>query len=115
MKFDTTELHAKPGETLSVTLKNIGNVPKAAMGHNWVLLKDTSAVDPLLAAAPQAQATDYIPADQRPNILAATKLLGPGESDTITVTAPDKPGRYPFVCTFPGHAQAGMRGTLIVE
>jgi uncharacterized cupredoxin-like copper-binding protein len=27
----------------------------------------------------------------------------------------DEPGRYPFVCDVPGHADAGMRGTLIVE
>jgi uncharacterized cupredoxin-like copper-binding protein len=28
---------------------------------------------------------------------------------------PKAPGSYPYVCTFPGHFQAGMRGTLEVK
>jgi plastocyanin len=28
---------------------------------------------------------------------------------------PEKPGRYPFYCSSPGHEMAGMAGTLIVE
>jgi plastocyanin len=27
----------------------------------------------------------------------------------------DTPGRYPFTCDIPGHAEAGMRGTLVVQ
>ena len=27
----------------------------------------------------------------------------------------DQPGEYRFLCTVPGHAQAGMKGTLVVE
>ena len=29
-------------------------------------------------------------------------------------TAPKQPGRYPFLCTFPGHWRV-MKGVLIVE
>jgi plastocyanin len=41
-------------------------------------------------------------------------------SDRITegktsVTAELAPGEYTFLCTVPGHAQAGMKGTLTVE
>jgi azurin len=32
----------------------------------------------------------------------------------LTFTAPKTPGRYPFLCTFPGHWRL-MRGELIVE
>jgi uncharacterized cupredoxin-like copper-binding protein len=32
----------------------------------------------------------------------------------VTFTAPTTPGRYEFVCSFPGHYQVGMRGVLIV-
>jgi plastocyanin len=43
-----------------------------------------------------------------------------GESETITqsetsVTEPLGPGEYTFLCTVPGHAEAGMQGTLTVE
>jgi plastocyanin len=34
---------------------------------------------------------------------------------TSTVTAVLKPGSYTYLCTLPGHAQAGMKGTLVVR
>ena len=40
-----------------------------------------------------------------------TKLLGPGKSATLVVTL-KKGKKYPYVCTVPGHAAAGMRGTF---
>jgi azurin len=115
MKFSLTEIRAKPGESLSVTLTNIGTMPKFSMGHNWVLLKSPSMVDKFVAEAPQAATTDYIPASGKDAMLAHTRLLGPKETDTVTFQAPKEPGRYPFLCSFPGHYQVGMKGELIVE
>ncbi len=115
MKFSLTEIRAKPGESLSVTLVNIGTMPKFSMGHNWVLLKSTQVVDQFVNDAMQAATTDYIPQDRKGDMLAHTKLLGPKEKDTVTFQAPKEPGRYPFICSFPGHYQVGMRGELIVE
>lgn len=115
MKFSLTEIRAKPGETLTVTLSNVGTTPKFSMGHNWILLKSPALVDGFLADAPQAAATDYIPPSRRGDILAHTKLLGPKEKDSVTFQAPKVPGRYPFLCSFPGHYQVGMKGDLIVE
>jgi azurin len=116
MKFSVTEITAKSGEALSVTLVNLGTTPKFSMGHNWVLLAPMPDVQPFLVAAAEAVTTDFVPGGpQKANVLAATKLLGPKERDTVTFTAPTKPGRYEFVCSFPGHYQVGMRGVLIVE
>jgi nitrite reductase (NO-forming) len=42
-----------------------------------------------------------------------TPLLRPGKSATLTVTL--KTGKAPFLCTVPGHALAGMKGTLTVK
>jgi uncharacterized cupredoxin-like copper-binding protein len=42
-----------------------------------------------------------------------TKLLKPGKSQTITVTLRKK-GRYGYLCTVPGHARLGMKGTFTV-
>jgi azurin len=116
MKFSVTEISAKPGEKLSVTLVNEGTTPKFSMGHNWVLVADTTDIQAFLVAAGESVTTDYVPGGgaQGGAILAATKLLGPKERDTVTFTAPVKPGRYEFLCSFPGHYQVGMRGVLIV-
>ncbi|MBX3059434.1 MAG: cupredoxin domain-containing protein [Anaerolineae bacterium] len=39
--------------------------------------------------------------------------LAAHETARVSFT-PDKPGRYPFYCSSPGHEMAGMVGTLIV-
>jgi uncharacterized cupredoxin-like copper-binding protein len=41
-----------------------------------------------------------------------TKILSPGKSASLTVTL--KKGRSAYKCTVPGHAAAGMKGTLRV-
>ena len=115
MKFSTVEIRARAGERLSVTLVNKGVTPKFSMGHNWILLTAGANTDEFLTAAAESPTTDYVPAARKAQILAATKLLGPGERDTATFTASSTPGRYPFLCSYPGHAQVGMRGVLIVE
>jgi len=115
MKFNTTSITAKPGETLHIVLKNAGTIPKIAMAHNFVLLAAAANVDEFIKAAMGAQATDYIPADKKAQVLASTKLAGPGETVEVTFKAPAKPGSYPYMCTFPGHFAAGMKGTLVVK
>jgi azurin len=115
MKFSVVEIRAKAGERLSVTLVNNGATPKFSMGHNWILLTPDANADEFLTAAAESPTTDYVPAAKQPQILAATKLLGPGERDTVTFTAASTPGSYPFLCSYPGHAQVGMRGVLIVD
>src|SRR5690606_19544009 len=51
MKFSINEIRAKPGESLTVTLSNVGTMPKFSMGHNWVLLKPGVNVDTFVTEA----------------------------------------------------------------
>ena len=44
---------------------------------------------------------------------AATKMLAPGESETLKVK-PLKAGSYTVICEVQGHADGGMKGTLTV-
>lgn len=115
MKFNRTEIKATPGQVLSVTLNNEGTMPKFSMGHNFVVLDQSVNVEKFLEAAMTQAGSDYLPKEYASSIIAATKLLGGGESDTIVFKVPSKPGKYPFVCSFPGHFQVGMVGTIIVE
>ena len=41
-------------------------------------------------------------------------LIGPGKTARVTVTFHRK-GRFPYLCTVPGHAQAGMKGVFTVR
>lgn len=46
--------------------------------------------------------------------LDVTLAAGAGETVRGTLTV-EEPGSYAFLCTVPGHADGGMRGTLIVR
>lgn len=115
MKYDVTQIDAKPGETIRVVMHNAGSLPKAAMAHNFVLLKQ--GVDPIqfTSAAAAAQATDYFPQDRSGDVIAHTGLTGPKEKSEVTFTVPTEPGDYTYLCTFPGHFIAGMKGVLTVK
>jgi azurin len=115
MKFDVTEITAKPGESLKVVLKNTGTMPKIAMAHNFVLLKPGTDAAEFNKAAFNARETDFIPPAMKDAVLASTALAGAGEVVETTFKAPTKPGTYTFVCSFPGHFALGMRGTLTVK
>jgi nitrite reductase (NO-forming) len=47
-------------------------------------------------------------------IAAASNPLKPGESGSVTFIA-GAPGTYYYICTVPGHALQGMKGSFIVE
>lgn len=112
MQYSTNELRVKAGE-ITLTLKHTGKMEKSVMGHNLVVLKMGTDINAFGAKAADAKATDYIPASEAGSIVAHTKLLGGGESDTITFSITE-PGTYDYICSFPGHL-ALMKGKLIVE
>jgi azurin len=115
MKFDVTSIQASPGESLDVVLTNIGSLPQEVMAHNWILLKAGSDPAAFSAAGASSKDTGYIPASLQDEVLAHIGLQGPRKSGEVTFNAPTVPGDYPFLCSFPGHCQAGMKGTLVVK
>jgi azurin len=115
MKFNLTRLEVKAGQEVKITLTNVGTMPKAAMGHNLVVLKKGADAKAYADAAVTAAATEYIPAALADQVIAKTKLLGPKQSQEITFKAPAVAGEYPFLCTFPAHFLSGMKGVLVVN
>jgi azurin len=117
MQFDKKTLEVTEGQVVQLTFKNAGNLPKEAMGHNVVILKAGKDLMKfaLAASKPENRANGFLPTDKetKDQILANTKLLGPGESDSVIFTAP-APGKYEYLCSFPGHF-ALMRGVLTVK
>ncbi|MBG6236216.1 azurin [Pedobacter sp. CAN_A7] len=113
MQFNQTAFKVAAGQLVTLTLKHTGKMDKTAMGHNFVLLKPGTDLVAFSTKAMEAKDNEYIPKGESASILAHTKLLGGGESDTITFTVAEK-GTYEFICSFPGHVSM-MKGKLIVE
>lgn len=113
MQYDKNEIIVHEGQEVTLILHHSGKLPKATMGHNWVLLNqgvDMQAFDEKANKA--GEKNDYIPEDAASDMIAHTKLLGGGESDTITFKAPAQ-GAYDFLCSFPGHSSV-MKGKFMV-
>lgn len=114
MKYSVTRIEAKAGQEVKILLTNIGSVPKAAMGHNLVVLKKGTDTKAFLDAAVAAMATDYFPQQLAGQVVAHTKMLGPKQTDEITFTL-SEPGEYVFLCSFPAHYLTGMHGVIVVK
>lgn len=115
MKFNVTTITARAGEPLRIRLVSKGTLPKVAMAHNVVVLKAGTDVAKLITDGAPFRVSDFIPPTMKDAVIAKTPFAGPGETVQVTFTAPAKPGRYPFVCTFSGHYQAGMKGIMVVK
>jgi len=110
MKFDKKIIRVNASQKVTLTLNHNGRFPASSMGHNFVLIKKDVDVNEYALRAAGARNSEYIP--EGDNEIAYTKMLGGGESDTITFDAPE-PGTYVFICSFPGHYQL-MMGEFIV-
>jgi azurin len=115
MQFNTKAFEVTTGQKVTLSLKHIGQLPAIAMGHNVVILKPGTQLPAFAAKCAPAKDHGYIPQDEESKalIVAFTKMLGGGETDEITFTAP-APGEYPYICTFPGHF-ALMQGVMTVK
>ena len=112
MKYDKEELTVKAGQEVTLTFRHIGKIGIKVMGHNFVLLKPGTSIPEFSAAAATAgEAGDWIANEDQ--IIAHTKMIGGGQSTSVTFTAPAA-GTYDFICSFPGHSGL-MKGKFIVE
>lgn len=114
MRFSVQEFTVTAGTEITVEFANVGRMPKESMGHNLAIIDKSLSPTAFSAAAIRHPATEYIAPEYADQVIAATKVLGPGESETIVFRAPSATGDYPFVCSFPGHTEVGMRGIMRV-
>lgn len=115
MRFNVKRIEVEPGQKIRVQLKNEGTLPREVMAHNWILLKAGSDTNAYTAAAAGARKQDYRPASLDDEVIAAIPLVGAHETREVVFAAPSTRGVYPFLCSYPGHCQIGMRGELIVR
>ena len=102
----------KAGEAIKLTFNNPDVVP-----HNLVLVKPgtlerVGQEANRLVADPEAVTHHYVPKSN--DVLVYTDIVQPDTNGTIYFKAPSAKGRYPYLCTFPGHWMV-MNGVMIVE
>ncbi len=114
MTYNSKGFEVIAGQNISLTLRNVGKIPLKTMGHNLVVLKPGTSL-PRFSGKAALDKKGYLPedAESKKLIVAATKRLGGGESDTIEFTLTE-PGQYPFLCTTPGHFSV-MNGVITVK
>ena len=96
-KFTPDEFTVPAGVEITINLKNSGKQP-----HEFRILVFG------------AKADEDLDQDGKSTRYWSTALL-PGESKSFRVTAPSELGSYVIKCSAPGHAEAGMIGTLQVQ
>ncbi len=105
MQFDTKAITvSKSCKEFKVTLKHSGKLPKAAMGHNWVLSKASDARAVAADGMTAGVDNSFVkPGDKR--VIALTDVIGGGESTSVTfpVSKLTAGEQYKFFCSFPGH------------
>lgn len=108
-------ISAEPGEEIHIRLTTKSQLPASAMAHNFILLMKSVDAQTFDDAAAKAKSNDFIPTDKTDQIIAHTDLASGGETVEVTFTVPETSGDYPYLCSFPGHFAAGMKGTLEVQ
>ena len=109
LKYDKSQFEVKAGSKIRLVFNNNDD-----MTHNVVITAPGTADDVATLALNmglKGSQMNYVPSTSK--VLFYTALLQPNSSESIYFIAPDKPGNYTFVCTYPGHASV-MRGILKV-
>ncbi len=111
MLFDKDQIVVEAGRPVALRFSNAD-----AMPHNLAIvspgaLAEVGELAEATGRGPDALDRHYVPVTDK--VLTASRLLHPGERQTIIMVAPKQPGIYPYVCTYPGHWRR-MFGALVV-
>ncbi len=109
LKFDVAGFHAKPSENVKLVFAN-----NDEMMHNIVFCRPGTrleTVEAAIALGADGLEKQFVP--DIPAVLASTPIIMPGQTFTLSFKAPAQEGKYPYVCTFPGHGFV-MHGVLFV-
>jgi len=109
MTFDKTALTVPSGAEVHLVFKNAATM--STLPHNWVLVKPGTEASVAAAGLKRGEMAGYYEVSDH-DALAHTPMAKPGESSEVTFTAPE-PGKYPYICTVPGHYMM-MKGELTV-
>jgi plastocyanin len=99
LKYDPERFAVAPGDHVTVEFHNGDE-----MIHNFVVTapgKRLKVVSAALELGSSGPGRNFVP--DLKDVLWSTRALNPNETTTLSFTAPEEEGVYPYVCTFPGH------------
>jgi len=111
MIYDKEQIAVQAGKPVEFRFSNTDNMP-----HNFVITKPGTMEEIGLLAEATGRDADAMQRHYVPNsehVLLRSNLLQNGELQALLFNAPETPGVYPYVCTYPGHWRR-MYGTLYV-
>lgn len=111
MRYDIPYFAVEAGRPVQILLKNEDLMP-----HNLVVtlpdaLQEVAELGTKLGPNPGFENKPYVPKSEK--VLFATGMVQARQQERLTFTAPEKPGEYPYVCTFPRHWMR-MYGVMVV-
>jgi uncharacterized cupredoxin-like copper-binding protein len=106
MVFSLDAIAVNAGQALAIDFTNTSRLP-----HNIVIVDGDMAVATEVNRNAINQA-DYLP--QHPAVVATMPMVMPNQTGNITWES-TQPDTYVFICTYPGHFDAGMYGTITVK
>lgn len=111
MRYDVPYFAVEAGRSVQLVLQNDDLMP-----HNLVVtqpgaLQSVATAGADLGPAPGFQGLPFVPVSDE--VLFATGMVEPARQERLTFTAPEVPGEYPYVCTFPRHWMR-MYGVMVV-
>lgn len=115
LKFSQFEIRAKRNEPLQIQFANKASKAQSEILHSLAFVNCELSADQAVAATINVKEDLSLPDEILEICIGSTPVVAPGGSYELTLNAPSEKGRYTFLCTLPGHAYLGMRGTLIVD
>jgi len=111
MRYDLPYFAVEAGRPVQIVLDNEDLMP-----HNLVItmpgtLKEVAEAGLVVGPEGGWKKMAYVPKSD--NVLFATPAVPSFSKERLTITAPKKPGEYPYVCTFPQH-WLRMYGVMVV-
>ncbi|WP_417747629.1 c-type cytochrome [Rosistilla oblonga] len=111
MRYDVPYFVVQAGSEVQVVLINEDLMP-----HNLVIttpgdLKEVAELGSAMDSTPGPSGKMHVPDSDK--VLHSTSMVGAHQREALTFTAPEQPGEYPYVCTFPRHWMR-MYGVMVV-
>jgi azurin len=113
MRFNKELFRVKAGKKIWLILKNTSARSITSMTHNVVVLKSGVDLADFADVAHKAKNEQYVPLSLNSLIIAHTKMVSGGESDTVAFMI-SPAGVYDFICSFPGH-WGTMQGKIVAD